>query len=593
MKRFLEAILFILLGAMLSVYVSAGEISVSPNRDAIKNYDEIFELMYTAIEEGQGGVDLDGYKLSAENVVKIYGDIINAVPEFFYLENSIQYYYHSSGVNHYVTRVLFKYKYTGKTLENAKTRYNQELAYIVSLFDEDMSEAEKALAVHDYLISSFEYDSSLAYFDVYSLFTKRRGVCQAYSLAYAAILRELGMEAVMVTSEEMNHAWNLVKVDGEWYHADLSYDDPAPERPGHVNHDNFLLSDAGIANTEDPHTGWISTVSCAEEDYAGAFRQDVTSAMVHLGGRWYYIDNERAALVSSDFDGGNLLEVYAFRDKWYVDGSSTTYWVGIYSGVSKFMKYIFVNTPDKVIVCSPTTGNINTFLETDEGKRIFGSWIYQNTLEYMISSSPMVDETTSTGTFEITNFSIEEAASPLPFDDVLRIDDYYSAVKYVYDHGLFNGVSSTKFAPDATLTRAMYVTVLGRLCGVDTSLYTVSAFDDVAEGMWYTPYVEWASEIGLVNGVGGGRFDPNGEITREQMIKITAGLGAYLGAGVDEETEILYTDRERISDWARESMEYGAANGLIENSGELVPQAKASRAEAAVIVAKLARLCDI
>ena len=144
--------------------------------------------------------------------------------------------------------------------QEAMQSYEREVDYIASLVEPALSEAEKALFVHDYLIASYTYDTAQANYDVLSLFRDRTGVCQAYSLAYIAVLRELGMDAVMVTSDEMGHAWNLVKVDGIWYHVDLSFDDPAPDRLGRVLHENFLLDDEGIRQTTTPHSGWSSSV---------------------------------------------------------------------------------------------------------------------------------------------------------------------------------------------------------------------------------------------------------------------------------------------------------------------------------------------
>jgi len=592
MKRFFGFTIFIALAAALALSVSAAVMTLSPNRNTIRGYDEVFGMMYEAIENGRESVDLSRLDMSEEDVVAIFGDVLMSSPEFFYIENSIRYYCRFTAAKTTVLQVNFQYKWKGDELARAKTRYKQELSYIVSMIDEGMSEAEKALAVHDYMIASYTYDESMGAFDAYSLLTKRKGVCQAYSLAYAAVLRALGMEAVVAVSHEMNHAWNMVKVDGKWYHVDLSHDDPAPDRPGRVLHENFLLCDESIGKTKEPHYGWQSTEKCDAGDYDGVFRGNITSAMVWSNGKWYYIDSDRNTLSVSDIQGSNTVDLYRFRDRWYVKGTTKTYWIGVFSGVSQFLGHIFVNTPYQVIIYSPRTGNINIFLEVDEGEHIYGSWVYKNTLEYMLSDSPSIDENTSTGIFEITTFSIEEAASPLPFTDVLRIDECYSAVKYVYERGLFKGVTAEKFAPDAALTRAMYVTVLGRLYGVDVSGYSHSEFTDVADGLWYTPYVVWASEIGLVNGVGDGRFNPTGEITREQVIKISAAFGRYINAGEQktENTAIMYEDKDRISDWAYDSILYCAENGIIKNSGVLEPHKKATRAEAAGIIMKLAQL---
>ena len=113
--------------------------------------------------------------------------------------------------------------------------------------------------------------------------------------------------------------------------------------------------------------------------------------------------------------------------------------------------------------------------------------------------------------------------------------------------------------------------------------------------MWYTPYINWAADNGLVNGVGGGRFAPNNEMTNEQMMKMTAGFAKLFGVGESDNSDVAlkFDDKALISDWATESVKFCVANGLIENEGSLNPQAKATRADSAMIIARLAKLCDV
>lgn len=598
MKRFYQILLTVVMMSFLGVSASAITYTASPNRASIRNYDEAYTAMYEAVSKGAEIVDISEYGIKTDDILSIYSDILASAPELFYLDNRITYYYNRGGLSNTVTKVRFEYKMNEVEREEAKLAYEQELSYIVSQVDVKMSDAEKALWVHDYLISAFEYDVSQSFYDAYSLFRERKGVCQAYSLAYIAVLRELGINAVMVASDEMNHAWNLVEIDGEWYHVDLVFDDPAPDRMGRVMHDNFLLDDSMITETEDPHYGWKSTIKCSSSTYNDAVWRDISSRMLYFEEQWYYIDNNTGTLAVSEANGEYRSDIYTFENKWFVEGNEERYWVGIYSGVSEMFGYIFVNTPYEVIAYNPRTGASNVFLEAESGERIFGSQIYKNTLEYLIAdapNTPLESEGRRVGTFTITDFSLDDLAKPFPFDDVSRLDGYYASVRYVYDKGLFQGVSSTKFAPDAPLTRAMFVTVLGRLCNVNANAFVGSAFDDVEAGRWYTPYVEWAAVEGLVNGVGGNRFDPMGEITREQMIKMVAQLGRLLRCGKTEisDTLLLYDDRMNISDWAVESVAYCAANDLIDNSGELLPGGSSSRAEAAEIIARFAVLCGI
>ena len=103
----------------------------------------------------------------------------------------------------------------------------------------------------------------------------------------------------------------------------------------------------------------------------------------------------------------------------------------------------------------------------------------------------------------------------LPFRDVREDSTYYDAVKYVYDAGLMTGTSTDTFSPDATVTRAQAVTVLARMA--QAAAEETSQFSDVAAGSWYSGYVGWAAENGIVQGDGTGRFLPDDPVTGEQM----------------------------------------------------------------------------
>ncbi len=586
----ITGILCVFASVFLALAVHANTYTASPYRDTIDNYDEIFLKLSEAVLLNMESVDLSEYHIEESMFLQVYFDLISATPEFFYLDNKVTYFYNKHDKDHHVSTVKFNYTMDKVRREEAMAEYERELSYIVSLVDRDMSEAEKALWVHDYFVAMFSYDKEEKYFDAYSLFTERTGVCQAYSLGYIAVLRELGMEAVMVTSPEMNHAWNLVRIDGHWYHVDLSYDDPRDGQFGMVSHENFLLTDAEIAATTSPHYAWESAFRCEDTSFIDGIWRGVESRMVYLNGQWYFIDSAEKTLVVADFRKIFRANIYVFEDKWYLKGERRKYWRGVFSGVSEFMGHIFVNTPTEIIIYSPLTSMTSVFLLSEDENDIYGSVIYKNTLEYMTSEAPTQEALKTVTYFEITDFSEEKFTSKWPFEDVFRFDTYYSSMRRVYNLGLFQGVSDTRFAPSATLTRAMFVTVIGRMMGVDTSKYQTSRYVDVKPNLWYSPYVEWASEMGIVNGVGDGKFDPLGELTHEQAYKIIAlcaRLYGYGGKYIDYGA-VKFDDINQISDWAYPSIAYCVTNSLIvdtENT-KLYPRKPATRAEAACLIDK-------
>ena len=176
------------------------------------------------------------------------------------------------------------------------------------------------------------------------------------------------------------------------------------------------------------------------------------------------------------------------------------------------------------------------------------------------------------------------------FTDVPAGAWYEEAVNYVVENGYFKGVSDRLFDPDGTMTRAMFATAVGRMAGADESNYAGSAFSDVPQGQWYSAYVKWASDNGIVNGVGGGRFEPDTKITREQMAAMLYRYAEYAGVDVTPAAGAsaafaAFPDSASVSGYAKDAMIWAVGAGVINGSdGKLQPQADATRAQVAQII---------
>lgn len=178
----------------------------------------------------------------------------------------------------------------------------------------------------------------------------------------------------------------------------------------------------------------------------------------------------------------------------------------------------------------------------------------------------------------------------LPFADVAPASWYADAVQYVYENGMMNGTSDTLFSPDATVTRAMIVTILYRLENAPAA--AASGFTDVAAGMYYADAVGWAAANGIVNGVSETRFAPDDPIIREQLAAILYRYAQFKGYAVTASADLsAYTDAAQISAYATAAMQWANAEGLIngDSATTINPQGNATRAEAATI---LMRFCQ-
>lgn len=177
-----------------------------------------------------------------------------------------------------------------------------------------------------------------------------------------------------------------------------------------------------------------------------------------------------------------------------------------------------------------------------------------------------------------------------PFTDVRSTASYYDAVEFVYTNELFNGTSATTFSPTKTMNRAMFVTVLGRLAGVDTSKYTQSSFIDVplnSSTSWYAPYVEWANQNGIIQGYGNGKFGPMDEITHQQMYTIVYRYAIFVEniRFVSSGTTITVSDKNEIDSYATDGVKFATAyDFLVTSGGKIDPKGDAARWELATVL---------
>ena len=177
---------------------------------------------------------------------------------------------------------------------------------------------------------------------------------------------------------------------------------------------------------------------------------------------------------------------------------------------------------------------------------------------------------TVTPTFVADNGGQTESKS---FSDVKTGDWYADAVKYVSDKGLMSGTGSDKFAPSATTTRAMLMTVLARYAGEDTT----------GGATWYEKSMEWAKAKGVSDGT-----NPNANITREQLVTM---LYRYAGSPKADGKLDSFSDAASVSTYAASAMQWAVANGIVNGSnGKLNPQNNATRAQVAAI---LMRFCEM
>ncbi len=184
---------------------------------------------------------------------------------------------------------------------------------------------------------------------------------------------------------------------------------------------------------------------------------------------------------------------------------------------------------------------------------------------------------------EVVLYYTTECDLPCYFNDFSDCKDewYHEAVDFMVANGLMNGMGKGKFEPHTALSRAMVVTVLYRSVG-EPAVSEPSTFVDVPTGQWYSDAVAWAQDYGIVNGVSATEFEPDEDVTREQIATI---LWRYAGSPKVDADLSGYSDAGKVSGYAKDAINWAVAEGIMQGDGKkLHPLDSATRAEFACLV---------
>lgn len=329
-------------------------------------------------------VNIYKYSISVDDAYALVLRYVQNVPSLFYVRNSVNVTY----VGDVLKSLHFSF------CDNAEEKcrdYENRISEIVSLADNSWTEAEIVLFYHDYVAVNFSYDTDYEIHDAYSILVSKKGVCQAYSLLFSELVGRHGIEVQYVTSTSMVHGWNVVRIGNNWYHVDVTWDDPLYDRFGLVQHNNILLSDSAIK--KNGHTSWkfsAESVECTDRTYDNYFWKDVTSPFVSYDGLWYYVlkKGSDVTLCRTDFQGKH--SVLARYESFWMDGYDH-YWKGCYSGLALWYSELVFNTSDYVIVYSPHSNKTRIIYDDKTDKSIYGI-MASDTIKYNLNKAPDTKE---------------------------------------------------------------------------------------------------------------------------------------------------------------------------------------------------------
>ena len=323
----------------------------------------------------------------------------------------------------------------------------------------------------------------------------------------------------------------------------------------------IVTSDAGATVGALTHDGNVWTFTVTAED-------GVTS-------KTYTVTVSFTEAPKSNDAGVSSITVAGFKA---VAGANNSYTVTVpYGTVVKTGSFVIVTRHPRATVGALTnTRNIWSFTVTaEDGVTTAVYTVTVNTAALPEPITPGVDNKKPAPKPEVK----------LPFTDVSTSDWFYDDVAFVYENGLFSGTDSRSFSPNASMTRAMLVTVLYRLEGEPT-VTGRSSFTDVRSGAYYEKSVIWAAANGIVTGTDSTSFSPDAKVTREQLAAILYRYAQYRKLDTDASAKLnSFTDAGSVSAYASEALGWAVSEGLINGaSGKLMPKGDATRAQVAAIL---------
>lgn len=365
--------------------------------------------------------------------------------------------------------------------------------------------------------------------------------------------------------------------------------------PKSSNADVSSVTVAGVEATAGENNTYTVTLPYGTDVTAGSF-VIVTSdsgatvgALTNEGNVWTFTVTAEDGVTSKTYTvtvsfteapksndaGVSSITVAGFKA---VAGANNSYTVTVpYGTVVKTGSFVIVTRHPRATVSALTnTRNIWSFTVTaEDGVTTAVYTVTVNTAALPEPITPGVDNKKPASKPEVK----------LPFTDVSTSDWFYDDVAFVYENGLFSGTDSRSFSPNASMTRAMLVTVLYRLEGEPT-VTGRSSFTDVRSGAYYEKAVIWAAANGIVTGTGSTSFSPDAKVTREQLAAILYRYAQYRKLDTDASAKLnSFTDADSVSAYASEALGWAVSEGLINGaSGKLMPKGDATRAQVAAIL---------
>ena len=339
-------------------------------------------------------IDVSSFGMTVAQTKEICLSVYYHNPQLFFWNGEYTYSYRGDTVRTIYAVCNCK----EEELEDQKREFNDLANALYELCPPDLSPVEIALFYHDHFASNYQYDtSSPGISDALDFLRQKKGVCQAYTAAFMLAMTHFGIPCTYARSDELNHIWNVVCIDGNWYHLDVTHDDPLIDRPGQARHLWFLTgsettaaADNGKKNVSDIEIGADIAVSAADHPLRALLTSSTSNVpTVAVEGKLYSIlvrngDANLVQMLPAENSYRNLLSL---PSTWRMPGLSSVI-VGNFSGVASDGKYLYYFDDSRIYAYDPFTDDVIPVWTCPESVVLCGVQYSDGALTAYTSSKP-------------------------------------------------------------------------------------------------------------------------------------------------------------------------------------------------------------
>lgn len=385
----------------------------------LEMYPELSAVIKKGLENCNEKIYVSKFKLQSDVLFEVYKAVLFENPQLFHaVPTTLSFFRYEYSTS--IVAIGPLYVFTKEELPEATEKFNNAVDYFLSGVDENWTDVEKCIYLHDLIITKCEYDpdcdTNFKSIDrtPYSALVNNETVCQGYSLAYNYLLSKLGIKAYYIINDVANHGWSLVELDGNYYHVDLTWDDQSKDLVGRLRRSFCLISDSRMKELR-PSDSWTFDLKATDTTYDYHWNKALQTPSYIIDGKEYYIDNSYSgvygysALMCYDKETDTHALVYDVSSRWYADEEKVTCWVGGYSRLAYDGEKLYFNTSDSVYTINPDGTDLTLYYQRPEyqNKDIYGLAFQTDGRLYVeYRSEPTVDGPVyaiddKTGEFEI------------------------------------------------------------------------------------------------------------------------------------------------------------------------------------------------